>query len=174
MNFFHFVLLFHFTAQLGESLGRLEVDSIDLYYMHRMDPSTPIEETMQCLKELVTEGKIKYIGLSECTAAELRRAHKVHSVTCVQMEWSLCHRDIEKKLLPLCRELGVGVVPYSPLGRGLLAGAVSEGIWICKANSSFMESPFNNTMFSMFLWQRVTSTCEFVCIERRLECFETL
>ncbi len=126
------MVLFLFIAQLAESLGRLEVDCIDLYYMHRMDPSTPIEDTMLCLKELITEGKIKYIGLSECTATELQRAHKVHPVTCVQMEWSLYHREIEKKLLPLCRELGVGLVPYSPLGRGLLAGAVSAGIGKCK------------------------------------------
>ncbi|OQR82072.1 hypothetical protein ACHHYP_16386, partial [Achlya hypogyna] len=106
--------------QLAESLQRLDTDYIDLYYMHRMDPSTPIEETVACLKELVQEGKIKYIGLSECTASELRRAHAVHPISAIQMEWSLNSRDIEASVVPAARELGVGIVAYSPLGRGLL------------------------------------------------------
>lgn len=108
-------------TQLSESLTRLGTDYIDLYYMHRMDPSTPIEETMQVLKSLVQEGKIRYIGLSECTPQELRRAHAVHPVTAIQMEWSLQTRDIEAAVVPTARELGVGIVPYSPLGRGFLA-----------------------------------------------------
>ena len=94
--------------------------------MHRMDPSTPIEETVACLAELVKEGKIKYIGLSECTPTELRRAHAVHPITAIQMEWSLQTRDIEQTLLPVARELGVGIVPYSPLGRGLLTGKITS------------------------------------------------
>ena len=107
--------------QLSESLSRLGTDYIDLYYMHRMDPSTPIEETMETLKALVNEGKIRYVGLSECTAQELRRAHAVHPVTAIQMEWSLQTRDIEESLVPVARELGVSIVAYSPLGRGFLA-----------------------------------------------------
>jgi aryl-alcohol dehydrogenase-like predicted oxidoreductase len=89
--------------------------------MHRMDPSTPIEETMRVLKALVEEGKIRYVGLSECTPNELRRAHTVHPITAIQMEWSLQTRDIEEHVVPTARELGVAIVPYSPLGRGFLA-----------------------------------------------------
>lgn len=108
-------------SQLADSLRRLGTDYIDLYYMHRMDPSTPIEETMAVLKSLVAEGKIRYVGLSECTPSELRRAHAVHPITAVQMEWSLQSRDIEDSVVPTARELGVAIVPYSPLGRGFLA-----------------------------------------------------
>lgn len=86
-----------------------------------MDPSTPIEGTMRTLKALVEEGKIRYVGLSECTPDELRRAHSVHPVTAIQMEWSLQTRDIEKDVVPVARELGIAIVPYSPLGRGFLA-----------------------------------------------------
>ncbi|EQC36084.1 alcohol dehydrogenase [Saprolegnia diclina VS20] len=112
--------------QLAESLERLGIDSVDLYYMHRMDPSTPIEETMATLKELVDEGKIKYVGLSECSSSELRRAHAVHPVSAIQMEWSLNTRDIEDSVAKTARELGVGIVAYSPLGRGLLTGAIAS------------------------------------------------
>ncbi|KAF0718184.1 Aste57867_1851 [Aphanomyces stellatus] len=107
-------------SQLAESLQRLDTDYIDLYYMHRMDPETPIEETMAVLKSLVQEGKIKYIGLSECTPSELRRAHAVHPITAIQMEWSLQSRDLEAAVVPAARELGVGIVAYSPLCRGFL------------------------------------------------------
>lgn len=107
--------------QCEESLKRLEIDCIDLYYMHRMDPETPIEETMKCLLELKNEGKIKYVGLSECTPEELERAHKVMPVSAIQMEWSLQSRDIEKTLVPVARKLGVAIVAYSPLGRGFLS-----------------------------------------------------
>ncbi|KAG9406910.1 hypothetical protein AC1031_003236 [Aphanomyces cochlioides] len=88
--------------------------------MHRMDPETPIEDTMRVLKSLVEEGKIKYIGLSECTPSELRRAHAIHPVTAIQMEWSLQSRDLEAAVVPVARELGVGIVAYSPLCRGFL------------------------------------------------------
>lgn len=108
-------------SQLADSLRRLGTDYIDLYYMHRMDPHTPIEETMRVLKSLVEAGTIRYIGLSECTPDELRRAHAVHPVTAIQMEWSLQTRDIEHTVLPVARELGIGIVAYSPLGRGFLA-----------------------------------------------------
>ncbi|KAF0718385.1 Aste57867_1729 [Aphanomyces stellatus] len=107
-------------SQLADSLQRLGTNYIDLYYMHRMDPDTPIEETMAVLKSLVQEGKIKYIGLSECTPSELRRAHAVHPITAIQMEWSLQSRDLEAAVVPAARQLGVGVVAYSPLCRGFL------------------------------------------------------
>ncbi|KAF0718182.1 Aste57867_1849 [Aphanomyces stellatus] len=107
-------------SQLADSLQRLDTDYIDLYYMHRMDPNTPIEETMAVLKALVDEGKIKYVGLSECTPSELRRAHAVHPITAIQMEWSLQSRDLEEAVVPTARELGVAIVAYSPLCRGFL------------------------------------------------------
>ncbi|KAF0702140.1 hypothetical protein As57867_007791, partial [Aphanomyces stellatus] len=107
-------------AQLADSLRRLGTDYIDLYYMHRMDPLTPIEETMAVLKALIVEGKIKYVGLSECTPDELRRAHAVHPITAIEMEWSLQSRDLEAAVVPVARELGVGIVAYSPLCRGFL------------------------------------------------------
>lgn len=108
-------------SQCEESLKRLGISCIDLYYQHRMDPNTPIEETMKCLLELKNEGKIKYVGLSECTPEELERAHKVMPISAIQMEWSLQTRDIEKTLVPVARKLGVAIVAYSPLGRGLLS-----------------------------------------------------
>ncbi|KAJ7973471.1 Perakine reductase [Quillaja saponaria] len=104
------------------SLKRLDVDYIDLYYQHRVDKSVPIEDTMGELKKLVEEGKIRYIGLSEASPDTIRRAHAVHPITAVQMEWSLWTRDIEEEIIPLCRELGIGIVPYSPLGHGFFGG----------------------------------------------------
>jgi aryl-alcohol dehydrogenase-like predicted oxidoreductase len=120
--------------QLAQSLERLGTDYIDLYYLHRIDPDTPLEETMNCLKQFVQEGKIRYIGLSECTPAELKRAHAVHPITAIQMEWSLQSRDIEELVVPAARELGVAIVAYSPLGRGFLADiaaldSLSETDW---------------------------------------------
>ncbi|KAH0637590.1 auxin-induced protein PCNT115-like [Solanum tuberosum] len=103
------------------SLKRLDIDCIDLYYVHRIDIRVPIEITMGELKKLVEEGKIKYIGLSEACATTIRRAHAVHPITAVQMEWSLWTRDLEEEIVPTCRELGIGIVPYSPLGRGFFS-----------------------------------------------------
>ncbi|XP_038700769.1 probable aldo-keto reductase 2 [Tripterygium wilfordii] len=103
------------------SLKRLDVDSIDLYYQHRIDTTVPIEVTMGELKKLVEEGKIKYIGLSEASASTIRRAHAVHPITAVQLEWSLWSRDVEEEIIPTCRELGIGIVAYSPLGRGFFS-----------------------------------------------------
>ena len=108
------------------SLERLGVDYIDLYYLHRKDPNTPITETMQELKALVEEGKIRHIGLSECSAADIRAAHGVHPVTAVQLEWSLWTRDVEEEIVPTCRELGIGIVAYSPLGRGFLTSKIQK------------------------------------------------
>ncbi|KAL0392994.1 UNVERIFIED_CONTAM: Perakine reductase [Sesamum radiatum] len=104
------------------SLTRLDVDYIDLYYPHRVDTSVPIEETMGELKKLVEEGKIKYIGLSEASTDTIKRAHAVHPITAVQMEYSLWSREIEEDVIPLCRELGIGIVAYSPLGHGFFGG----------------------------------------------------
>ncbi|XP_022856357.1 perakine reductase-like [Olea europaea var. sylvestris] len=111
------------------SLKRLGVDYIDLYYIHRIDTNVPIEETMGELKKLVGEGKIKYVGLSEASPDTIRRAHAVHPISALQMEYSLWTRDIEDEIIPLCRELGIGIVPYSPVGRGFFAGkAVVESV----------------------------------------------
>ena len=109
------------------SLRRLGVDHIDLYYQHRVDPETPIEETVGAMAALVKAGKVKYLGLSEASPATIRRAHKVHPITALQTEYSLFERHVEDEILPTLRELGIGFVPYSPLGRGLLTGAVSPG-----------------------------------------------
>ncbi|WP_047489599.1 aldo/keto reductase [Terriglobus sp. TAA 43] len=108
------------------SLKRLGVDVIDLYYQHRVDPDTPIEETVGAMAELVKEGKVKYLGLSEAGAETIRRAHKVHPITALQSEYSLWTRDVETEILPTLRELGIGFVPYSPLGRGFLTGALTK------------------------------------------------
>ncbi|WVZ69651.1 hypothetical protein U9M48_018406 [Paspalum notatum var. saurae] len=104
------------------SLRRLGIDCIDLYYQHRIDTTVPIEDTIGELKKLVEEGKVKYIGLSEASPDTIRRAHAVHPITAVQMEWSIWARDIEPEIVPLCRELGIGIVPYSPIGRGFFGG----------------------------------------------------
>ncbi|XP_020575191.1 probable aldo-keto reductase 2 [Phalaenopsis equestris] len=103
------------------SLKRLGVDCIDLYYQHRIDTRVPIEVTVGELKKLVEEGKIKYIGLSEASASTIRRAHAVHPISAVQLEWSLWSRDVEVDIIPTCRELGIGIVAYSPLGRGFFS-----------------------------------------------------
>ncbi|REK87318.1 aldo/keto reductase [Streptomyces inhibens] len=130
---------FGFANQLGEptairgdaayvrqaceaSLRRLGVDHIDLYYQHRVDPDVPIEETVGAMAELVEAGKVRYLGLSEAGAATLRRAHAVHPIAALQSEWSLWTRDLEHEIAPVCRELGIGLVPFSPLGRGFLTG----------------------------------------------------
>ncbi|MCU1684087.1 MAG: aldo/keto reductase [Amycolatopsis sp.] len=109
-----------------ESLSRLGVDHIDLYYQHRVDPNTPVEETWGALAELAEAGKIRYAGISEASAASIRRAHAVFPVTALQSEWSLWTRGIEDEVLPTVRELGIGVVPFSPLGRGFLTGSVTS------------------------------------------------
>ncbi|MFF1380155.1 aldo/keto reductase [Streptomyces sp. NPDC058308] len=104
------------------SLRRLGVDHIDLYYLHRVDRTVPIEETFGAMAELVAAGKVRHLGLSEASARTIRRAHAVHPVTALQSEWSLWTRDLEAEIVPVCRELGIGLVPFSPLGRGFLTG----------------------------------------------------
>jgi aryl-alcohol dehydrogenase-like predicted oxidoreductase len=116
----------HVAAACTASLARLRSDRIDLYYQHRVDPDTPIEETVGAMAGLVEAGKVRFLGLSECSAATLRRAHAVHPISAVQIEYSLFAREPEIELLPACRELGVGVVAYCPLGRGVLTGAITD------------------------------------------------
>lgn len=108
------------------SLQRLGVDHLDLYYQHRVDKTVPIEETVGAMKELVEAGKVRHLGLSEASADTIRRAHAVHPITALQSEYSLFTRDLEDEILPTVRELGIGLVPYSPLGRGILTGAVTR------------------------------------------------
>jgi aryl-alcohol dehydrogenase-like predicted oxidoreductase len=112
----------HVRRSIDGSLRRLGTDHVDLFYQHRVDPNVPIEETVGAMAELVQEGKILHIGLSEAAPETIRRAHAVHPITALQTEFSLWSRDPEVELLPLCRELGIGFVPYSPLGRGFLSG----------------------------------------------------
>ncbi|MFJ5528774.1 aldo/keto reductase [Streptomyces sp. NPDC093261] len=122
------------------SLKRLDVEVIDLYYMHRRDERVPIEETVGTMAELVREGKVKHLGLSEVTAGELRAARAVHPIAAVQSEWSLFSRDIEANVVPAARELGVALVPYSPLGRGFLTGSFSN------ADTDLTDQDFRRTM----------------------------
>ncbi|TBR37419.1 aldo/keto reductase [Marinomonas agarivorans] len=116
----------HIRYACESSLRRLGVECIDLYYIHRLDPNVPIESTISTLSELVKEGKIANIGLSEVSANTLRKAHAVYPISAVQTEYSLWTRDVEKEILPTCRELGIGFVPYSPLGRGFLTGNITS------------------------------------------------
>ena len=133
------------------SLQRLGTDHIDLYYQHRVDPNTPIEETVGALAELVAEGKVRHIGLSEASPNTIRRAHTVHPVAALQTEYSLWTRDPEAELLPLLRELGIGFVPYSPLGHGFLTGQIRsendipDGDWR-KTNPRFTGENFQHNL----------------------------
>lgn len=108
------------------SLGRLCLDHVDLYYLHRPDPDTPIEETVGAMAELVEAGKVRHLGLSEASVDTIRRAAAVHPIAALQSEYSLWSRDIEDEIIPTCRELGIGIVPYSPLGRGYLTGTIAS------------------------------------------------
>jgi len=134
---------FYVRQQVEASLRRLNVDHIDLYYQHRVDPNVPIEETVTALSSLVEQGKIRHIGLSEAGPETIRRAHAVHPVTAVQTEWSLWSRDIENEVVPVCRELGIGLVPYSPLGRGFLTGRF-------KSKEDFAEGDFRQAVQPRF------------------------
>jgi aryl-alcohol dehydrogenase-like predicted oxidoreductase len=116
----------HVLRSIDGSLARLGTDYIDLYYQHRVDPDVPIEETVGAMAELVEQGKVRHLGLSEASADTIRRAHAVHPITAVQTEYSLWSRDPESEIIPTCRELGIGFVPYSPLGRGFLSGTFTS------------------------------------------------
>ncbi|MGW6866649.1 aldo/keto reductase [Streptomyces sp. NPDC054904] len=116
----------HARQACDASLARLGVESIDLYYLHRRDPDTPIEETVGAMAELVTAGKVRHLGLSEVNSDTLRRAHATHPITALQTEYSLWERDVESDIAPTAAELGIGLVPYSPVGRGFLTGALTS------------------------------------------------
>ena len=133
------------------SLTRLGVDHIDLYYQHRVDPSVPIEDTIGAMADLIAEGKVRHLGMSEASPATLRRAAAVHPIAALQTEYSLWTRDVEPEILPTCRELGIGLVPYSPLGRGFLTGAFetpddfAEDDWR-RANPRFQGENFRHNL----------------------------
>ena len=116
----------HVRASIEASLRRLGVDSVDLYYQHRVDPTVPIEDTVGAMAELVQQGKVRHLGLSEASATSLRRAAAVHPIAALQSEWSLWTRDLEPDVLGVARELGIGIVPYAPLGRGFLTGTITS------------------------------------------------
>jgi aryl-alcohol dehydrogenase-like predicted oxidoreductase len=116
----------HIRQAVEGSLKRLETDHIDLLYQHRVDPDVPIEEVVGTMSELVSEGKVRFLGLSEAGEQTIRRAHAVHPITALQSEYSLWERNLEPRIIPLLRELGIGLVPFSPLGRGFLAGSVKR------------------------------------------------
>jgi aryl-alcohol dehydrogenase-like predicted oxidoreductase len=138
-------------AAVEGSLRRLDTDRIDLYYQHRVDPNTPIEDTAGAVADLVAEGKVRHFGLSEAAPATIRRAHAVQPVTALQTEYSLWTRDVEDEILPLLRELGIGFVPYSPLGHGLLTGQIrtvddfSDDDWR-KTNPRFTSDNFQRNL----------------------------
>ncbi len=129
----------HIRAVVDASLKRLQIDSIDLLYQHRVDPDVPIEDVAGAVRDLILAGKVKHFGLSEAAAATIRRAHAVQRVSAVQNEYSLWYRDVETELFPTLEELGIGLVPYSPLGRGFLTGAMT-------ANTTFDEKDFRNAL----------------------------
>jgi aryl-alcohol dehydrogenase-like predicted oxidoreductase len=129
------------------SLKRLGTDHIDLYYQHRVDPNTPIEETVGALAELVAEGKVRHIGLSEAWVDTIRRAHAVHPITALQSEYSLWTRDQEEKVLPVLRELGIGFVAYSPLGRGFLTGNIRSAEQLDATDSRATNPRFSGDNF---------------------------
>src|SRR5690606_15728779 len=112
----------HVLKTADECLQRLGTDYIDLFYQHRVDPSVPIEDTVGAMSQLVKQGKVRYLGLSEAGAQTIRRAHAVHPISALQSEYSLWERNLESEIIPLLRELGIGLVPYCPLGRGFLTG----------------------------------------------------
>lgn len=129
----------HIREVAEQSLRRLRVETIDLLYQHRVDPDVPIEEVAGAVKQLIAEGKVRYFGLSEAGPETIRRAHAVHPVTALQSEYSLWSRDVEREILPLLEKLGIGFVPYSPLGRGFLTGKIDE-------STDFDASDFRNRL----------------------------
>jgi aryl-alcohol dehydrogenase-like predicted oxidoreductase len=127
----------HIKKVADESLARLGIDAIDLYYQHRVDPSVPIEDVAGAVKELIAAGKVRHFGMSEAGAATIRRAHAVQPVTALQSEYSLWERDPEKEIIPMLEELGIGFVPFSPLGKGFLTGTIS-------VDTKFADDDFRN------------------------------
>lgn len=143
------------------SLKRLRIDTIDLYYQHRADPNVPIEDVAGAVKELVQAGKVKHFGLSEAGVATIRRAHAIHPVAAVQSEYSLWWREPEKEVLPTCEELGIGFVPFSPLGKGFLTGAIG-------ANTTFAEGDLRGSTFPRFAEENLAANQALVQLLQRL------
>jgi aryl-alcohol dehydrogenase-like predicted oxidoreductase len=137
------------------SLRRLGIETIDLYYQHRVDLETPIEETVKAMADLKREGKIRYLGLSEAGPQTIRRAHAAHTITALQTEFSLWTRDVEAEILPVCRELGIGFVPYSPLGRGFLTGKI-------KSTTDMSESDFRKNTHPRFQPENLSKNLQIV------------
>ena len=129
------------------SLDRLGIETIDLYYQHRVDKSVPVEETWGALKELVEAGKVRHLGISEAAPSTVRRAHAVHPITAIQDEWSLWTREVELEIVPLARELGIGLVPYSPLGRGALTATIKSGDAVGDADFRRISQRFTGENF---------------------------
>jgi aryl-alcohol dehydrogenase-like predicted oxidoreductase len=155
----------YMRQQLERSLRLLATDHVDLYYVHRIDPSRAIEETVGALADLVAEGKIRYLGLSEAAPDTLRRASAVHPITALQTEWSLWARDIEDEIVPACRELGIGVVPYSPLGHGALTGTLASRTDLVDGDRRrgmplFAEGAFDENMASLQLIRKIATAHE--------------
>ncbi|MDZ7588784.1 MAG: aldo/keto reductase [Parasphingorhabdus sp.] len=130
------------------SLRRLGVDVIDLFYQHRVDPNVPIEETVGAMSELVKEGKVRFLGLSEAAPDTIRRAHGIHPITALQSEYSVWERDVENEILPLCQDLGIGFVPYSPLGRGFLTGQISSRSELAEDDYRRMDPRYSDENFA--------------------------
>jgi aryl-alcohol dehydrogenase-like predicted oxidoreductase len=143
------------------SLKRLRIDTIDLYYQHRVDPNVPIEDVAGAVKELVQAGKVRYFGLSEAGVTTIRRAHAIHPVAAVQSEYSLWWREPEKEVLPTCEELGIGFVPFSPLGKGFLTGAIG-------ANTTFAEGDLRASTFPRFAQDNLAANQALVQLLQRL------
>ena len=143
------------------SLKRLRIDTIDVYYQHRVDPNVPIEDVAAAVKELVQAGKVKHFGLSEAGVATIRRAHAIHPVAAVQSEYSLWWREPEKEVLPTCEELGIGFVPFSPLGKGFLTGAIG-------ANTTFAEGDLRGSTFPRFAEDNLAANQALVQLLQRL------
>jgi aryl-alcohol dehydrogenase-like predicted oxidoreductase len=142
------------------SLARLGVDHIDLWYLHRPDTTVPIEETVGAMAEQVAAGKVRHLGLSEASAATIRRAAAVHPIAALQSEWSLFTRDLEREIVPTCRELGIGLVPFSPLGRGLLTGTVTSLDGLAdndfrRTNPRFLDGNLEKNVAAVAIVQRV-------------------
>ena len=155
-------------AACDASLKRLGIDHIDLYYQHRVDPQTPIEDTVGAMADLVKAGKVKYLGLSEASPATILRAHKVHPITALQTEYSLWERHVESEILPTIRELGIGFVPYSPLGRGFLTGTIKNAADL--GDKDFRASRYprfagENFDKNQVLVERVSTIAERKCVK---------
>ncbi|CAL5394918.1 unnamed protein product [Camellia sinensis] len=149
-------------AACEASLKRLDTNCIDLYYQHRIDTSVPIEITIGELKKLVEEGKIKYVGLSEASASTIRRAHAAHPITAVQLEWSLWTRDAEEEIIPTCRELGIGIVAYSPLGRGFFSSGakMAENLTENDARKNLSRFQPDNLKHNKNIFEQVNEMAE--------------